>query len=152
MSRPAGIEPRLRNLLDTELDPSLLSVVVASDGSTDGSDDVARAFPDPRVRVVRHEPRGGKSLAQNRALFPGAVIEMISVAEALMPAGSRRSRSRTPVHSAWPIAPAPHCTPSAFSFRKERPLPAHSTVRTATFSPRPGQSGAAAPMVAASGA
>ena len=63
----AGLPVRLRNLLDTDFPAERLSVVVASDASTDGSDDVARTWPDPRVRLVRSEPRGGKSMAQNAA-------------------------------------------------------------------------------------
>lgn len=63
-----ALPARLRNLLDTEFPAERLSVVVASDSSTDGSDDVVRGWPDDRVRLVRSEPRGGKSVAQNAAL------------------------------------------------------------------------------------
>jgi hypothetical protein len=64
----AALPARLRNLLDTDFPADRLSVVVASDGSTDGSDDIVRGWFDDRVRLVRSQPRGGKSVAQNAAL------------------------------------------------------------------------------------
>lgn len=63
-----AVEARLRNLFDTDFPADGLRVVVASDGSTDGTDDVVRAWPDPRVSLVRSEPRAGKSIAQNAGL------------------------------------------------------------------------------------
>lgn len=63
-----GVAARLRNLVDTDLPAERLRIVVASDGSTDGTDDVVRAWPDPRVSLVRSEPRAGKSIAQNAGL------------------------------------------------------------------------------------
>lgn len=63
-----GVAARLRNLVDTDLPTERLRIVVASDGSTDGTDDVVRAWPDPRVSLVRSEPRAGKSIAQNAGL------------------------------------------------------------------------------------
>ncbi|HEX5065490.1 MAG TPA: glycosyltransferase [Myxococcota bacterium] len=44
--------------------PRPFEVIVASDGSTDGTDDVARAFAARGVRLVRNEVRGGKEAAQ----------------------------------------------------------------------------------------
>ena len=60
------IERRVRNLLELEYPAELLEVVVASDASTDRTDEiVARlAAEDPRVKLVRC-PRGGKVAAQN---------------------------------------------------------------------------------------
>ncbi len=43
-------------------------ILVASDASDDGTDDVARAYADRGVRVVRAEPRGGKETAQATAI------------------------------------------------------------------------------------
>ena len=58
---------------------------------------------------------------------------MTSRAPGARPAGSSRSRSRTPVHSAVPIAPRPHWVPSNVdpnsSPSSTRRLPAHSMVR-----------------------
>jgi len=44
--------------------PQPFEVLVASDGSTDRTDDIARSFADRGVRLVRSEPRRGKEAAQ----------------------------------------------------------------------------------------
>jgi len=46
-----------------------LEIIVASDGSTDGTDARVREFEDPRVRLVRVEGRRGKTRAQNEAIL-----------------------------------------------------------------------------------
>ncbi len=63
------IERRVRNLLDLDYPPDLIEVVVASDASTDGTDEAVErlAAADPRVKLVRCE-RGGKVSAQNRGV------------------------------------------------------------------------------------
>jgi len=63
------IERRLENLLGLDYPPARLEIVVASDASTDRTDElVARvAAREPRVRLLRC-PRGGKVAAQNRAV------------------------------------------------------------------------------------
>ena len=63
------IEQRVRNLLELDYPPDRLEVVVASDASTDGTDEiVARlAAEDARVKLVRC-PRAGKVAAQNRGV------------------------------------------------------------------------------------
>jgi cellulose synthase/poly-beta-1,6-N-acetylglucosamine synthase-like glycosyltransferase len=38
-----------------------LEAIVVSDGSTDGTDALVAAYPDRRVRLIRQEPRSGKS-------------------------------------------------------------------------------------------
>jgi len=43
-----------------------LEIIVVSDGSTDATDAVVARHPDPRVRLIRQEPRAGKSPALNR--------------------------------------------------------------------------------------
>jgi cellulose synthase/poly-beta-1,6-N-acetylglucosamine synthase-like glycosyltransferase len=63
------IERRVRNLLELDYPADLLEVVVASDASTDRTDELVEALArdDPRVRLVRC-PRGGKVAAQNRGV------------------------------------------------------------------------------------
>ena len=63
------IERRVRNLLDLDYPRELVEVVVASDASTDGTNDVVEqlAAEDARVKLVRCE-RGGKVAAQNRGV------------------------------------------------------------------------------------
>jgi cellulose synthase/poly-beta-1,6-N-acetylglucosamine synthase-like glycosyltransferase len=60
------IEATVRNKLDQDYPEELLDVVVISDQSTDGTDDIVRRLG-PRVRLVRQEPRAGKTAALNLA-------------------------------------------------------------------------------------
>jgi cellulose synthase/poly-beta-1,6-N-acetylglucosamine synthase-like glycosyltransferase len=63
------IERRLDNLLALDYPAERLEIVVASDASTDGTDELVQAVAarEPRVRVLQC-PRGGKVAAQNRAV------------------------------------------------------------------------------------
>jgi cellulose synthase/poly-beta-1,6-N-acetylglucosamine synthase-like glycosyltransferase len=63
------IERRLENLLGLDYPPELVEIVVASDASTDRTDELVEAVAarEPRVRLIRCE-RGGKVAAQNRAV------------------------------------------------------------------------------------
>jgi cellulose synthase/poly-beta-1,6-N-acetylglucosamine synthase-like glycosyltransferase len=63
------IERRVRNLLELDYPPDRVEVVVASDASSDGTDEIVErlAAGDPRVRLVRC-PRAGKVAAQNRGV------------------------------------------------------------------------------------
>ena len=45
-----------------------IEAIVVSDGSTDTTDARVQRYPDGRVRLVRQEPRAGKSLALNRGV------------------------------------------------------------------------------------
>ena len=47
--------------------PGPVQIIVVSDGSTDGTDDIAREFEDRGVLVLRQEPRRGKTAALNLA-------------------------------------------------------------------------------------
>ena len=63
------IERRLANLLALDYPPENLEIVVASDGSTDLTDDIVEAVASahPRVRLLR-VPRAGKVAAQDQAV------------------------------------------------------------------------------------
>ncbi len=65
----AVIERRLDNLLALDYPPELVEILVASDASTDGTDQLvdAVAARESRVRLVRC-PRGGKVAAQDRTV------------------------------------------------------------------------------------
>src|SRR5438046_703395 len=45
-----------------------LEAIVVSDGSSDATDALVQRYPDDRVRLVRQEPRAGKSPALNRGV------------------------------------------------------------------------------------
>jgi len=62
------IERRLENLLALDYSPEKAEIVVVSDGSTDRTDELVKAFAagNPRVRLLAVS-RGGKTTAQNAA-------------------------------------------------------------------------------------
>lgn len=79
-----SIETTLRNKLDQDYPADLLDVIIVSDASDDGTDDivagVASQYPG-RVRLLRQDPREGKTAALNRAV-PRARGEIVVFADA----------------------------------------------------------------------
>jgi cellulose synthase/poly-beta-1,6-N-acetylglucosamine synthase-like glycosyltransferase len=61
----SGIEKKLQQTVALDYPANRLEILVLSDGSSDRTDEIVRAFPDPRVRLIRVEPRKGKTNAQN---------------------------------------------------------------------------------------
>ena len=59
---------KLENTLALDYPPELLEIIVASDCSTDRTDEIARAFAARGVRLVRQQQRLGKTAAQNIAV------------------------------------------------------------------------------------
>jgi cellulose synthase/poly-beta-1,6-N-acetylglucosamine synthase-like glycosyltransferase len=59
------IESTVRNKLSQDYPPEKLEVIVVSDQSTDGTDEIVRSIDDARVRLVRQEPRAGKTSGLN---------------------------------------------------------------------------------------
>ncbi len=87
------IERRLENLLALDYPPEKLEIVVASDASTDRTDDLVEAIAarEPRVSLLAC-PRGGKVAAQNRAVARSkADIVAFSDANATWAVASLRS-------------------------------------------------------------
>lgn len=64
----ACIGRKLASTLSQRYPWDRLDVVVVSDGSTDGTDDIVANCPDPRVTLIRQEQRSGKSVALNRGV------------------------------------------------------------------------------------
>ena len=62
----ACIRAKLNSTLSQRYPGRRLEVIVVSDGSTDVTEAVVASYPDPRVRLIRQEPRAGKSPALNR--------------------------------------------------------------------------------------
>lgn len=59
---------KLENTLALDYDPAKLNVIVASDCSTDRTDEIARSFVGRGVRLHRQTERQGKTAAQNAAV------------------------------------------------------------------------------------
>ncbi len=59
--------PRLENVLSQEYLAEKLQVIVASDGSTDRTDEIVRTYAERGVLLVRSEPRSGKIAALRSA-------------------------------------------------------------------------------------
>lgn len=62
------IEPKLENSLRLDYPRGKLEIIVASDGSTDQTDEIVGRYAGEGVRLVRVEGRQGKTAAQNRAV------------------------------------------------------------------------------------
>ena len=63
-----NIRAKLEQVLSLDYPHDQLEIIIASDGSTDNTDNIAREFSDRGVRVVRVEGRVGKTETQNRAV------------------------------------------------------------------------------------
>ena len=62
------IEQTLQNKLDLDYPKNKLDIIVVSDGSTDRTDEIIRKFEKKDVRLIRQEPRAGKTAAVNKAV------------------------------------------------------------------------------------
>ena len=60
-----AIERKIQQTLALDYPQEKLEVLVLSDCSTDRTDEIVKAFPDTRVRLVRMPDRRGKTFAQN---------------------------------------------------------------------------------------
>jgi len=61
------IGAKLNNLAGQNYPPELVSILVASDGSSDSTEQIASSYDPARVRVLRLEGRRGKTACQNAA-------------------------------------------------------------------------------------
>ena len=62
------IEATLKNKLELEYPREKVEVIVISDASTDGTDEIIKKYESQRVRLLRQEPRSGKTSALNMAV------------------------------------------------------------------------------------
>lgn len=78
----AKIQDRLKNILDSDYPKHLLNIIVASDGSTDSTDEIVKSMSHPHIFLVRPAQREGKTATQNYALeFVAGEIVIITDAE-----------------------------------------------------------------------
>lgn len=59
---------KLENTLGIDYPPDKLEILVASDGSTDKTDEIVKKFAERGVRLFRQEGRKGKTYTQNKAV------------------------------------------------------------------------------------
>ncbi len=76
-----SIEETLRNKIELEYPKDKLEIIVISDGSTDGTDEIVKQYEEQGVRLLRQEPRQGKTAALNIAV-PGAKGEILVFSDA----------------------------------------------------------------------
>jgi len=62
------IAKTISNKLESDYPPEKIEIIVISDKSTDGTDKIVRSIDDARVKLVRQEPRAGKTAALNLAV------------------------------------------------------------------------------------
>lgn len=62
------IRSKLENALQLSYDPSCFEIIVASDSSDDGTDEIVREFADRGVKLARSNQRLGKENAQRTAI------------------------------------------------------------------------------------
>lgn len=64
----AHIGQTIANKLALDYPAELLEIIVVSDGSVDRTDEIVRSFSDRGVKLIRQEPRQGKTAGLNKAL------------------------------------------------------------------------------------
>lgn len=91
----AHIEAKIRNALAQDSGPHRIEVIVVSDGSSDGTPDLARQVEDPRVQVIELQAHAGKATAINLGLerCQGDVV-VFSDANSLLRQGSLLALAR----------------------------------------------------------
>jgi cellulose synthase/poly-beta-1,6-N-acetylglucosamine synthase-like glycosyltransferase len=90
----AVIGAKLENALALDYPADKLEIVVASDGSVDGTDDIVRQFA-PRVRLIAYTPRRGKIAAINNGLeFVSSEIVVFSDANTFLAPNAIRALVR----------------------------------------------------------
>jgi cellulose synthase/poly-beta-1,6-N-acetylglucosamine synthase-like glycosyltransferase len=76
-----GIRAKLDNISSLQYSEGLVDVIVTSDASSDGTDEIVKSYDPTRVRLVRVEGRKGKTACQNVAM-EGATGEIVVFTDA----------------------------------------------------------------------
>ncbi len=61
------IEQKIRNCLELDYPKDKLEIIIASDCSSDKTDEIAACYKDKGIKLIRLDNRGGKTAVQNRA-------------------------------------------------------------------------------------
>ena len=87
----AGIEAKLQNLLAMDYPQERLEILIASDGSTDATEEIVRRYEDEGVNLLCL-PRGGKAQALNQAIeqASGEVLVFSDANSLYVPAAVRQ--------------------------------------------------------------
>jgi hypothetical protein len=86
-----AIAATLEGLLALDYPPERRQILVVSDASTDGTDDIVRSFADRGVELLRMPRRGGKTAAENAAsaLLTGEIVVNTDASVHILPGALR---------------------------------------------------------------
>lgn len=86
------IEARVRNALALEYPAGKLEVVIASDGSTDGTNEIVRRYADRGVRLLAYPENRGKATVLNRSVprLTGEIVVLSDANTMMEPDAARR--------------------------------------------------------------
>jgi len=76
-----SIKEKIENSLQLDYPPDKLNIVVASDGSTDGTDNIVASFDNPRIRLMAFTPNRGKINVLNETV-PAIESDLIVLSDA----------------------------------------------------------------------
>ena len=76
-----NIGSTLKNKLELGYPKDKLEIIVISDGSTDNTDEIVKRYESEKVRLIRQEPRAGKTSALNLAV-PEAMGQIVLFSDA----------------------------------------------------------------------
>lgn len=75
------IKEKIENMLEVDYPREKMEIIIISDGSTDGTDDIVKSFEDRGVRLLRIAQRQGKHFGQGRGIH-SATAEIVILSDA----------------------------------------------------------------------